>query len=75
MGKYWAYNRPLNSIEVRQRRELFQSEGYKEWLEEKLHKHTPRNSGRSDCCGAKVVDDLELCSECKEHCERITEED
>ena len=24
---------------------------------------------RSDCCGAKVYDDTDICSECKEHCD------
>ena len=24
---------------------------------------------RSECCGAKVYDDTDICSDCKEHCE------
>ena len=72
MGKYWAYNnRPLTSIEERQRKELFQSEGFQEWLEEKTHKHTPTQSGESDCCGSSVIDDIERCSDCGENCERV----
>lgn len=31
--------------------------------------------GMSDCCGALVYFDLEMCSDCKEHCGIITEED
>ncbi|QDP63642.1 MAG: hypothetical protein Unbinned3987contig1001_18 [Prokaryotic dsDNA virus sp.] len=26
-------------------------------------------SGASNCCGAPVYDDHEICSECKEHCD------
>ena len=44
---------------------------YKEWLEEKIHKHTPTQSGESDCCGVYVIDDIERCSECGESCNRV----
>tara|TARA_R100001132_G_C3225611_1_gene62360 strand:+ start:257 stop:517 length:261 start_codon:yes stop_codon:yes gene_type:complete len=40
--------------------------------DEKMYKHQPSQSGESDCCGAPVVDDYELCSECKDHCERLS---
>ena len=69
MGKYWAYNRPLTSIEARQRKELFQSEGFQKWLEEKIEPQTV--SGESDCCESPVIDDVERCSECGENCERV----
>ena len=29
----------------------------------------------SDCCGATIYDDIEMCSECKEYCEPFKEDD
>lgn len=29
-------------------------------------------SGESVCCSAPVLDDFEICSECKEHCDRLS---
>lgn len=31
-------------------------------------------SGESSCCGAKVYSDLGICTDCKEHCDVISEE-
>lgn len=31
--------------------------------------------GFSNCCGAKVYSDLGICSDCKEHCEVLTDEE
>ena len=42
-------------------------------MQDKILKHTPQQSGESNCCSAPVVDDYEICSECKEHCERVKE--
>ena len=30
---------------------------------------------RSECCGAKVYDDTDICSECLEHCDIWNEEE
>ena len=29
----------------------------------------------SNCCGAIIYDDTDICSECKEHCEPFKDED
>ena len=29
----------------------------------------------SDCCGATIYEDIEMCSECKEYCEPFKEDD
>jgi hypothetical protein len=29
----------------------------------------------SNCCGARIYSDIEICSECKEHCDIAIEED
>jgi hypothetical protein len=31
--------------------------------------------GVSNCCGAPVYTDLDICSDCKEHCEELPEEE
>jgi len=30
---------------------------------------------RSECCGAKVYDDIHICSECKDHCDVWVDEE
>ena len=67
--KYYSYRRPRTSVEERQRRELFQSEGFQQLLEEKTEPRTI--SGESVCCESPVIDDVERCLECGENCERI----
>tara|TARA_B100001094_G_scaffold7119_1_gene6350 strand:- start:2931 stop:3209 length:279 start_codon:yes stop_codon:yes gene_type:complete len=42
---------------------------FKDYLNEKIIKHQPIQSGESDCCGRPVLADLMLCSECKDHCD------
>jgi hypothetical protein len=44
---------------------------YDFYKEEKFYKYMPTQSGESQCCGAAVIDDYELCSDCKEHCDRM----
>ena len=34
----------------------------------------PSYSGRSNCCGAPVLDDSDICQDCKEHCARVCPE-
>ena len=34
----------------------------------------PSYSGMSNCCGAPVLDDSDICQDCKEHCVRICPE-
>ena len=31
--------------------------------------------GMSNCCGAKVYSDIGICSDCKEHCEVVKDEE
>ncbi len=31
--------------------------------------------GLSNCCGARVYQDMGICADCKEHCDLITEEE
>ena len=31
--------------------------------------------GQSDCCGSNVYADMDICSECGEHCEVIHEQE
>jgi hypothetical protein len=42
---------------------------YIEYLRDKIHKHQPEQSGESNCCGAPVIDDYLICSDCKESCD------
>jgi hypothetical protein len=39
----------------------------KKELAEQLMKMPELEDDRSECCGAKLVDDTDLCSDCKEH--------
>jgi len=32
-----------------------------------------REAPVSDCCGAEIYDDTDICSECKEHCGEVWE--
>ena len=43
------------------------------YIQDKIHQHTPIQDFESDCCQAPVVLDYEICSECKEHCDTIKE--
>ena len=54
--------------------ELTNEELHQLMNEEKMYKHQPTQSGESECCGASVIDDYELCSECKEHCDRVKDD-
>tara|TARA_R100001463_G_scaffold103430_1_gene157729 strand:+ start:875 stop:1168 length:294 start_codon:yes stop_codon:yes gene_type:complete len=42
---------------------------FSDYLDEKILKHRHETSGRSDCCGAPVYDDIIVCSDCMDHCE------
>ena len=47
-----------------------------QWLADKYQKYvTDMLDGESHCCGASACSDMEICSECGEHCTIITEED
>tara|TARA_R110002020_G_scaffold96958_1_gene231624 strand:+ start:10321 stop:10455 length:135 start_codon:yes stop_codon:yes gene_type:complete len=37
------------------------------------YKYMPEQTGSSDCCGAPVIADYNLCSDCKEHCTNLEE--
>ena len=54
--------------------ELTNEELHQLMNDEKMYKHQPTQSGESECCGASVIDDYELCSECKEHCDRVKDD-
>lgn len=43
------------------------------YLEDKIYKHQHEKSGRSDCCGAPVYEDIVICSQCNDHCEYANE--
>ena len=62
-------------MENQQEQELNNEELYQLMNDEKMYKHQPSQSGESDCCSAPVVDDYELCSECKDHCGRLSTTD
>ena len=68
--RYYSYRRPRTSIEERQRRELFQSEGFQKWLEEMLE---IKKVGEvvSNCCCEKLIKNSERCSKCNENCTPI----
>lgn len=41
--------------------------------DDKMQKHQHGKSGRSDCCGESVYDDVLICSACNDHCEYLNE--
>ena len=41
--------------------------------DDKMHSYMQEQSGESDCCGAPVIDDYLICSDCKEHCDYVSE--
>jgi len=43
--------------------------------EERLSKWSLESEGESNCCGASVYGETDICSRCKEHCEVIVYED
>ena len=43
------------------------------YFNDKRYKYQPTQSGESDCCGAPVIDDYVICSECNEHCDYAPE--
>jgi hypothetical protein len=65
----------MNTIKINKMEELNNMNklvnDFNEYLEDKILKNTPSQSGESDCCGSPVINDIERCSECKEHCERL----
>ena len=68
----WSYrdkNKVKTSVEAREERELFQSKGFNDWLNEKCSKK--KGEHVSNCCCAKVYSESDVCSKCKEHCETI----
>ena len=46
-----------------------------EYMDDKIHKHTPILDCLSDCCGAKSNSDIRICSQCGGHCDIYYEED
>jgi hypothetical protein len=47
-------------------------------LREKMHEYMADRAGNPDvlsnCCGAMIYEDTDICSWCKEHCEPMSEE-
>ena len=65
------YDRKIfNNNNIWNMNELTNEEFSQMMQDDKMHNYMPGRSGKSDCCGAPVIDDYEMCSECKEHCDR-----
>ena len=68
--KYYYYRRPRTSIEEIRRNEVFKSEGFKKWLDEKF-KEQEIGERVSNCCCEKLIGETERCGKCKENCKPI----
>jgi hypothetical protein len=49
-------------------------EDFNEYLEDKILKHMPTTSNRSDCCNSPCNTDYMICKDCGEHCDIYNEE-
>ena len=47
---------------------------YQDYLEDKFHKRKHTQSGQSDCCSSPIIDDLQICSDCYDSCNDISEQ-